>query len=110
MQRDEEKWLREEDAVPRAVIGRARWGRGWTVFQIPSTPDLLSPSDFQSKSRRKILKKSQRLRRRWRNNRLNFDLILDLWREKLNRDPKIPSTLCVIVFQFIRSQIETQKS
>ena len=57
MQRDEEKWLREEDAVPRAVIGRARWGRGWTVFQIPSTPDLLSPSDFQSKLGRKILKK-----------------------------------------------------
>ena len=38
---------------PRAVMD---WGRGWTVFQIPSTPGLQSPSICGSKSQRKILK------------------------------------------------------
>jgi len=43
----------EEDVVPRAAIGDG----GWTVFQLPSTPGLVSSSNSGYKSQRKILKK-----------------------------------------------------
>ena len=105
---------RREETAARAVIGRPCWGRG--VNGISNTVHPHSPISFHFPIQIGMKNSEKNPTNVGGNGERSHKIsVSSSARGRRNRSEKIqrgqiPSSLCVIVFQFIRSQIETQKS